>query len=866
MNFIKKINWFFPILLSLLFTAACSEDDFKGASEGMGYVQLRLFPESAGAATRSAELEYLSDAKKIEVNLLYKDMPVSQSLTLSAENGGENFALTSEKLSLHSGEYKLISYIVYGAVRPESQQANVLARVYPETAIDIEVTQGHISEVELFIKAVTRGQISLKLEKDLSAFEEVMNDANTRSAATELPEEDFNYKNTSVADVYYRKAGTQEKPSMFTFKTYQGRWDNFFHTDTVSLPSGKYELTHFELFTKDRREMILAGDLENEIIEVPANKFAREKLTIAFPANMNSIADYIALYNIWTALDGENWYYTNQTFPMGANWRFKNRPVDEWGNQPGVELDGKGRVKALDLGSFGPKGDIPAALGQLTAIEVLWLGTHSDRNMIFENGTEYPKVIDTYQLYKNGVNLREKRMEIAKERTILRYGDKNRSKLFNAEKETNNFNFLSSYAGPTGTWASNEITSIPEEIGKLTKMHTLFIANNYVTELPKSIATLTNLTDVEIYNVKLKKFPEVLNNLSIASLNFSFNGTIPADEMLSGLNEFLRNAKELQLIYLNNNALREFPENFRYASKISLIDMSFNYVSELPNLDKAIAPVQLLMDNNKITYIDDNFCDTDDIEVFSVTNNQIKVFPNIFGGNLGAESKYKLATIDFSDNHIESFKEGFKGLYVENLNLSKNHFGKKSKLMPSELSKTHSKIDFLQFANNEIDSLPPSSFENLETLQALDLAGNQLRNIPWQFDVRTLPYLSSIELSRNSFEKFPISILYVQNLNKIFIAAQSHIKNGKEVRCLREWPKGFHKHPAVKYLDISMNDLRVVTEAEYPENLSVFDITDNPNIEMTVSNYGCRQIAGGYQQFYYDPTQYILGCAILDLE
>ena len=50
-----------------------------------------------------------------------------------------------------------------------------------------------------------------------------------------------------------------------------------------------------------------------------------------------------------------------------------------WGDQPGVSLDNKGRVISLSLEGFGAKGRVPDAIGQLTELKVLSLGSHNEK-------------------------------------------------------------------------------------------------------------------------------------------------------------------------------------------------------------------------------------------------------------------------------------------------------------------------------------------------------------------------------------------------------------------------------------------------------------------------------------------------------
>ena len=73
-------------------------------------------------------------------------------------------------------------------------------------------------------------------------------------------------------------------------------------------------------------------------------------------------ATLVALYN---ATDGANWRHN-------ANW-LSTAPLSEW---HGVEVDANGRVLKIDLHQNGLSGSIPAEIGQLSNLTVLWLGNN----------------------------------------------------------------------------------------------------------------------------------------------------------------------------------------------------------------------------------------------------------------------------------------------------------------------------------------------------------------------------------------------------------------------------------------------------------------------------------------------------------
>ena len=814
MNLLRKIYGLCTAMLCLVLIAGCSDDDVISSNGTAGYLKLMVAPQTS-TATRAGGLS-LSNVRKVEVSMLYGDLPVTQSLNLSSAEGAAELGLESEKLELRAGEYKMQSYILYGTAKPGAETPEMLMTVYLDEVVPFSISNGHVTEVNLQVKSSVYGKVYFDILKDLSNYKEETDKANQGvTRAFDQDPELFSYDDIAEVDLYYKKKGSSERVDYHSFKVYTKKGEKCLHTDTVSTwEAGEYEITRYMLYSDKRTNMLLAGDLKDTYVNVAPVMYTQASFTVTYPENMRSIKDYLALYNIWINMDGPNWKYQGESFPAGANWRFADRPIDEWGNQPGVELSNTGRVKTLDIGSFNPEGAVPDALGDLTELEALWLGTHNDAASI-ENTEDMYYVLNTYELRRRGIDICARRMEIAKERS--------------------------------------------------------------------AILDLPALTDLEFYNCQFKTFPDVLTKMtSVVSLNFSCNATMEADELYNGLNAFVKsNNKVLQILYVTSCKLEKFPEELANATKIGLIDFTSNRLKKLDGTKRRLAPVQAFFDHNQIEVIADDFCETDDIEKFSISNNCLTEFPNLFKD--GAKSKYTASSVDFSDNHITHFKEGFLGIRAETLTLSKNPLGegyktgsgkKLRRMMPKELSETKSQISHLVLQNCEIDSLPPESFKNLDILEALDLSGNRLRYLPKEFDTRTMAYVSGLNLSYNCFSVFPLQAFTLPLLNKLYLTDQSDIVednrgNKKEIRCLKNWPTGLSTYPAyatLRLLDISYNDIQKIEEYSYPTLVTAFNVSENPNIEMTIPSDVCSKIGSGLYTLGFDSNQTIWGCSILDLD
>lgn len=855
MRIVYKLACICCMIAAMLFVAACSDDDVENGQSDYGYIQLRLFknqPDARGMSGGS-RLDYLADAKKIEVTLIYKDSEIKQTLNIYSVGGeGTEYGVRTEKLQLLTGKYVLTGYKVYGSKIVDGQ-AEVLQSGSPDETMEFDLAQGQLQILELALTVQLRGKIAFVLEKDFKNIE--VPEVPARAAASQ-PDSLFIYDEVKYMEVSI-SAGSGQLPTVDTLETMWKYAQPYLFTDSLTLKAGNYTLVQYKLMD-ERKTVVLVQD-PNFKFTVKDNTCSLDTVGVVYPSNMPAIQDYIALYNIWVAMDGPNWSYSGEVQTQGANWLFKNRPVDEWGYQPGVELHSNGRVKSVNVGAFNAKGMLPDAIGKLTALELLYLGTHSD-----VGGNDDSQMgMDMYALRAKGVNVTENRMAINKERLRLRHQKEQKSLMAKDYIKETPYKYATPYK--TSAYSStNGITGISPEIGKCRNLSSVFIANGKITDLPAEFAQLENLTDLEIYNTPLTKVPDCLAELpNLVLLNFSLNVAIPPADMTAGLSRvFGGNSKnKLQIVYLNDNDLQEMPDNMDKLSVLGLLDLAYNKIKVLKPLTRNVAPVQVYLDYNHITSIPDDFCKTDDIEKFSASTNDITEFPSTF-----SHTNYKASLIDLSDNDITHFSPDFTGVDVETLNLSFNKLGygktlKGRKAMPEELAKYDCDINYLQISNNEIDTLQPKSFKGLTTLQALECMGNNLRYIHPDFCTEFLPYLSGVDFSFNSFVNFPTLVLNVSTLNQLRLPGQ---RDAQGRRTLKDWPQNFDKHYTIRIFDVSYNDIRKV--GSIPATLNYLNVQENPNIDMTMPEGLCARFSEGTFAFLYDDTQYIVGCPALNIK
>lgn len=898
---IKKLHNLFllPLLLGLLSIVmpGCSDDDENALQSEYGYVQFKLYKsasfgaEVASRAAANDQLDSLYDAKKIKVILEYNGTQVSQTLPLHSYNAeNAEFGLRSDKLQLTTGTYTIIGYYLYNKL---DQQ--ILAGSATESNT-FNVVSGGLEVKPLAIETAKRGMVQFKLEKtglsraagaylfstirlvDVTVTNTFTNESKTFKKLKVKYQEEFlgpdeyeKPEDLQDTDDQYKKIGTAQCDT------------------TVWLPAGNYRVTSYTTYSKN-------GSVETalETQPVEGKAFVISDNTTNIEANVpiklsetfEYIKDYLALKEIWEAMDGKNWSFYGDAAAHGTNWNF-NKELDMWGDQPGVTLNNQGRVVGLVLAGFGAKGFLPDAIGQLTELEVLNLGSHDEK----VGGHMYQE-----SDFKNGLNEQQKKnMRYHYEKHFLKYDPRadmsemivNSVNSDPSQKRINKNSRITLKDTQIGVMTS-KIEGVSKAIYRLTKLQQFYIGNAPVkydqiatafTDADKADSPykvyseeftedawskMTALTDIELYNCPmLTQIPEFYYNLpELQAFNIACNRGISAQQLRE---DFTRLAseevgKKIQILYMGYNNLEELPEKdaLKNMVKLGLLDLTHNNVKKLHPFGSHVRLSSLYLDHNEITEIPANFCGfTEEVETLGFANNKLTKIPNIFD----AKSVFVMGGVNFSNNEIDGVEdpENFKGINAASVTLSYNKFT----TFPKELFTSGSPISTLDMSNNLLTEIPEGSIKGKKAylLGIIDLRFNKLTKLSDDFRSTTLPYLTNMDLSYNCFTEVPPEPLNSANLRAIGIRNQ---RDAKGNRTLRKWPTGITLCPSLTQLQIGSNDIRKVDETLTPR-LYILDIADNPNISIDVTSI-CPYLEQNLVRLFYDKTQDIRGCDALGIE
>ncbi len=888
-----KLSRFSVFALLMLFATSllggCSSDEgIDNRDHDYGYIQFKLYKQASYEAAEgdktptsratTTQLDYLADACKVEITLLSNGSTISQTLTLSATSSeAAEYGLRSGKIKLLTGDYEIVNFTLYDALDEI---------LYNGTTTDnqIRITAGGLTVHDLTVNVEPRGKVQFTITKDIADFTQTP----TRSSATR----EYTFDEVAFVDVTVRNTTNNERttferlPSKFSIH-FDDDEDTFgYQTSSsacdslLSIKAGSYRLVGYKTYDENKVLLETNDSPKSSTFTVLDNKTTKANVPVTLHEADQYLRDYYALYEIWKSLDGQRWYYNGENWGHGANWDF-NKDPDLWGDQPGVKLHSNGRVAAIDISDFGFRGVLPAAVGQLTELIELYLGTHNDKNLIdydptvqfgismnggsrtrLERAKEYMSIIQPITQMSEPIAraLAEKKIKIPEIALYEKYTeDQIRDKKTGRQLPIQPYDMIHGKL-------CNGLKSIDPAIGKLEKLEYLYLANGELESLPDELANLKSLTDLELYNCsKMTKFPLVLAKLpSLVLVNFANNAQWSSEEVYAGLDALANGAskEKIQIFYFRDNRLKELPESFKQMKKLSLLDMAYNELETIHPLGKGVALVQLFLDHNKLTELpcdaDGYFIGYDDLETISATYNEFTKVPNIFN----AKSVYSIKSVDFSHNHMDGFEGeddgSFRGINIETLTIAGN---KEWTKYPKCLSDSESRIAYLNASGCNLSEFPKGSFtgKNVYQLTSLDLTYNRLSDFPnGEFTAVNLPYLYGLDISYNRFASFPFEPLNSSYLTVFAIRGQRDA-NGE--RCLQEWPTGLYQHKGLRGFYIGSNDLRKVDDT-ISHLIYYLDISDNPNIVFDASKI-CYYYKAGAYFLIYDKTQNIKNCDYL---
>lgn len=339
------------------------------------------------------------------------------------------------------------------------------------------------------------------------------------------------------------------------------------------------------------------------------------------------------------------------------------------------------------------------------------------------------------------------------------------------------------------TWLKlndSKLEQVPDELSRCANLEHLQMAHNQLTSVHGELSDLPRLRSVIVRD----------NNLKTAG--------IPTD---------IFRMKDLTIIDLSRNQLREVPTNLEYAKGSIVLNLSYNNIETIPNSVCANLIDLLFLDlsNNKLDMLPPQIRRLSMLQSLKLSNNplnhfQLKQLPSMTSLSVlhmsntnrtldnippTLDDMHNLRDVDFSENSLPAVPEAlFKLRNLRKLNLSGN---KIDKLNMTEGEWEH--LETLNMSHNQLTVIPDCVVK-LTRLTRLYASNNQLTFEGIPSGIGKLIQLTVLHLSYNKLELVPEGISRCVKLQKLKL---DHNK-------LITLPEGIHLLPDLKTLDLHENE------------------------------------------------------------
>ncbi len=322
--------------------------------------------------------------------------------------------------------------------------------------------------------------------------------------------------------------------------------------------------------------------------------------------------------------------------------------------------------------------------------------------------------------------------------------------------------------------SNQQLTAVPESIGKLSNLQALGFMESNLKTLPESIGNLSNLQGLNLPKNQLDNLPASFGNLSsLETLDISSNRLDELPESFGKLTNLqtlnldnnqlnklpigIGNLLKLINLHLNGNNLTELPDSICSLIQLLTLTLDDNWLTKLParigNLNKLQT---LMLAHNRLEWLPASISNLTDLQQLNMTDNRLTSLPDSFG------KLTSLQELFLTDNRLTSLPDGFGKLTsLQVLSLHNNRLNQ----LPTGIGDL-TRLKLLLLFNNQLETLP-ASIGNLTNLRELNLSNNQLATLP--DSIGKLTSLQVLDLSFNRLNRLPDSIGNLTNLQRLNI-------------------------------------------------------------------------------------------------
>jgi leucine-rich repeat protein SHOC2 len=214
------------------------------------------------------------------------------------------------------------------------------------------------------------------------------------------------------------------------------------------------------------------------------------------------------------------------------------------------------------------------------------------------------------------------------------------------------FNDLSSVPYPFKLDLNHQnLLVLPDNIGELVNLTSLYISNNKLNFLPDNFDRLINLQELDASHNKLTCLPDSISSLiSLKSLRLHHNKITKLPKNIGKINK-------LEILILSYNELTEIPDSLGEMIRLSELYIQENQIKKLPNnIGSLVELWRLRTEGNQLAEIPDSLGNLIKLKILFINKNKITKLPDSMG-NLTS-----LMKLYIQDNQIRKLPTSFANL------------------------------------------------------------------------------------------------------------------------------------------------------------------------------------------------------------
>ena len=232
---------------------------------------------------------------------------------------------------------------------------------------------------------------------------------------------------------------------------------------------------------------------------------------------------------------------------------------------------------------------------------------------------------------------------------------------------------------------------LPESIGKLGFLHSLYLDGNPLAGLPDALDSLTILKTLTLERIPLDSLPAIVPRLS--TLRHLHLGKTGLKDLPSGLTRL----SDLENLSLDSNGMTRVPDVVSRLNGLLHLDVSWNALKSLPSDIGGLTRLQTLhVNDNLLDSLPESLGLLKELTRLWAYHNRIPALPSILGGMASLE------ILHLESNLLDSLPHGFGGLKgLKLLALGGNRLTE----LPASIMDL-SPVDGLSLWNNRLCSVP----------------------------------------------------------------------------------------------------------------------------------------------------------------